>query len=77
MRYRSNADYAREAGHARRNAEDLRAHLQRLIVLLHKRDLTASEQQTVALAMDACWMKAEDVEAIRKGEKPWPKTSRQ
>lgn len=74
MRYRSNADYRSEAAHARHNADELRVHLQRLIVLMHKRDMTASEQQTVARAMDACWMKPEDVQAIRKGEKPWPKT---
>lgn len=73
MRYRSNADYRSEAAYARRNADELRVHLQRLIVLMHKRQMTASEQQTVALAMDAIWMKAEDVEAIKAGDQPWPK----
>ena len=74
MRYRLNADYRAAASYAQRNADELRVHLQRLIVLMHKRQMTASEQQTVARAMDACWMKPEDVQAIRKGEKPWPKT---
>jgi len=72
MRYRSNADYAAQTAYANRRADELQTHLQRLIVLMHKRSMTASERQTVALAMDAIWMKAEDVEAIRKRETPWP-----
>lgn len=76
MRYRSNLDYQNQSAYLTKQNAELRAHLQRLIVLMHKRELNASEQHTVALAMDACWMKPADVEAIRKGEKPWPKAGR-
>lgn len=75
MRYRSNLDYQRQSAYLSEQNAELRAHLQRLIVLMHKGEMSASEQHTVALAMDACWMKPADVEAIRKGEKPWPKAS--
>jgi hypothetical protein len=74
MRYRTTADYASEAAHANRRVDELRVHLQRLIVLMHKHSMTVSEQETVALAMNACYMQPDDVTAILAGEKPWPTT---
>jgi tRNA 2-selenouridine synthase SelU len=73
MRYQTNDDLRSQTVHLSAANERLRAHLTELVVLMHKRSMTDFEQARVAAAMDAIWMKPDQVTAILKREQPWPK----
>ena len=77
MRYRSNNDYARETAYARLRMQVLEAHLKRLIVILHRKDLTDAERKTLELAMEPVWMTFSQVTDIQKGYAEWPKVPKQ
>ena len=73
MRYRTNDDYARQTAHVSLRARTLEAHLKRLIVILHRKDLTDAERKTLELAMEPVWMTSTKVTDIQNGDEEWPK----
>ena len=73
MRYRTNDDYARQTAHVSLRARTLEAHLKRLIVILHRKDLTDAERKTLELAMEPVWMTFSQVTDIQKGHAEWPR----
>ena len=77
MRYRTNNDYARETAYARVRMQVLEAHLKRLIVGLHRKDLTDAERKTLELAMEPVWMTFPQVTDLQKGHAESPKLTKQ
>ena len=62
--------------HNSRLSDDLKRQnlaLRRCIFVLAKKHLTAAEEKTVMLALDAAGMEATALAEIRAGEREWPR----